>query len=94
MDIKCPGSGENTKNHLENIDYLKPHDEIKFVIADKKDFLWAKVLVQTTLKNKKNLIHFSPVYKKLKSEKLSQWILKSQLPVKMTPQLHKQLGLP
>lgn len=94
MDIKCPGSGENAKNHLENINHLKPHDEIKFVIADKKDFLWAKELVQTKLKNKRIQIHFSPVYKKLKPEELSQWILKSALPVKMTTQLHKQLGLP
>ena len=39
MDIKCPGSGESVKNHLENIKYLKPHDEIKFVITDKNDFI-------------------------------------------------------
>ncbi|HLD74887.1 MAG TPA: radical SAM protein [Bdellovibrionota bacterium] len=94
MDIKCPGSGEETKNNLENIKYLKPHDEIKFVITDKNDFLWAKSFIQTKLKNKKNLIHFSPVYEKLKPEELSQWILSSQLSVKMTTQLHKQLGLP
>ncbi len=94
MDIKCPESGESSKNHLENIKYLKPHDEIKFVIADKKDFLWAQAFIQAKLKNKKNLVHFSPVFEKLKTEELSQWILNSKLPVKLTTQLHKQLGLP
>src|SRR5690242_13644395 len=38
LDVKCPGSGEVEKNRWENIDHLRPHDEIKFVIADRADY--------------------------------------------------------
>ena len=42
LDIKCPGSGEVEKNRWENLDDLRPHDEIKFVIADRADYEWAQ----------------------------------------------------
>src|SRR5258705_324277 len=38
VDVKCPGSGEASRNHWENLDRLAPHDEVKFVIADRSDF--------------------------------------------------------
>jgi 7-carboxy-7-deazaguanine synthase len=45
MDIKCPGSGMTDRNKLENLKHLKPTDEIKFVVAHREDFLWAKELI-------------------------------------------------
>mgnify|MGYP003581001763 FL=1 len=45
LDIKCPGSGEAEKNRWSNLDDLRPHDEIKFVIADRADYEWAKALI-------------------------------------------------
>src|SRR5207244_13004017 len=45
MDLKCPGSGECARNLFQNIDMLKPTDEIKFVIADRRDFDWSSAQV-------------------------------------------------
>ena len=44
MDLKCPGSGEQEKNNLDNLKLLVPHDEVKFVILDKKDYEWSRIL--------------------------------------------------
>ena len=44
MDLKCPGSGEQEKNNLDNLKLLAPHDEVKFVILDKKDYEWSRIL--------------------------------------------------
>src|SRR6266568_6302317 len=45
LDIKCPGSGEVEKNRWENLQHLKPNDEIKFVIADRADYDWARRVI-------------------------------------------------
>jgi 7-carboxy-7-deazaguanine synthase len=42
MDLKCPSSGEVTRNRWENIPHLKPTDEVKFVIGTAEDYEWAK----------------------------------------------------
>ena len=42
MDLKCPSSGEVTRNCFENIAHLKTDDEIKFVIGTVEDYEWAK----------------------------------------------------
>jgi 7-carboxy-7-deazaguanine synthase len=42
MDLKCPGSGEVARNRWSNLSYLKPTDEIKFVISTHEDYSWAK----------------------------------------------------
>src|SRR5437660_4784937 len=46
LDVKCPGSGEVEKNRWENLDLLRPHDEIKFVIADRADYEWARGVIE------------------------------------------------
>src|SRR6185503_2239771 len=45
MDVKCPGSGESSKNHWENLERLTPHDEVKFVIRDRADYEFARDVV-------------------------------------------------
>ena len=40
MDLKCPDSGECDRNRWANLDRLKPTDEIKFVIASRRDWDW------------------------------------------------------
>jgi len=42
MDLKCPGSGEAARNRWENLPHLKSTDEIKFVIATREDYEWAR----------------------------------------------------
>ncbi len=43
LDIKCPASGEEPRNDWSNLERLRPDkDEVKFVIADEGDWLYAK----------------------------------------------------
>lgn len=93
MDIKCPSSLENNKTLWKNLEYLKKQDEIKFVIADRKDYEWAKnVLTQYNLLNICSIL-FSPVHKELEAKVLANWILQDNLPVRLNVQLHKYLHL-
>lgn len=91
MDIKTPASGESAKNLFSNIDCLTAHDEVKFVICDRADYVWAcDVLKQYQLADRCNVL-FSPSYKTLPPQDLAEWILHDQLPVRLQIQLHKFL---
>jgi 7-carboxy-7-deazaguanine synthase len=91
MDVKTPGSGEVSKNLWSNIDYLKPKDEVKFVLVDQADYLWSKQMLAQYQISKKCPVLFSPGYHTLKAEDLAAWILQDHLPVRMQVQLHKIL---
>lgn len=91
MDVKTPGSGEVSKNLWSNIDYLKPKDEVKFVLVDQADYLWSKQMLAQYQISKKCPVLFSPGYHTLKAEDLATWILQDHLPVRMQVQLHKIL---
>ena len=91
IDLKCPGSGEEDKNLLENLNHLSSTDEIKFVIADRVDYEWSKKVLRDHELDKKNPILFSPVFKKLKLKDLTEWILEDNLPVLLHTQLHKHI---
>ena len=93
MDIKCPASGESARNRLENIEVLRDHDEIKFVIADRTDYEWARDLVRTKSLDRWTVL-FSPVWGALDLLALSQWILEDALPVRLQTQLHKHIWGP
>lgn len=94
MDLKCPSSGMDQKNLYENIQYLKPTDELKFVIGNREDYEWTLKLL-----NKHNLygkceILFSVVFGKLESVELVNWILEDQLEVRFQLQMHKYIWHP
>jgi 7-carboxy-7-deazaguanine synthase len=91
MDIKCPSSGESTKNLWENIDHLKKSDEVKFVVGTLEDMEWAKDVIERYDLYKKCPVIFSPVFGKLNNQDLADWILKSHLPLRMQNQLHKSI---
>ena len=42
MDLKCPSSGEVSRNRYENLPLLRSTDEIKFVVGTHEDYLWVK----------------------------------------------------
>lgn len=91
VDMKCPGSGMSEKNDYENLQRLTAIDELKFVVADKKDFDWSCALIKKhQLENRDNLI-FSPVYGEVKLADLADWIMKSGLKVRLQVQLHKYI---
>jgi len=93
VDIKCPSSGMNNKNYWQNLDYITPNDQLKFVIAHRQDYLYAKKVLDTTAIKirKKLLINFSPVFNKIDLKDLAGWILADNLPVRLQIQLHKYI---
>jgi len=91
LDIKTPASGEVDKNRWENLALLTPHDEIKFVLCDEDDYLWARqILSQHQLADKCEVL-FSPAQGVLDATQLADWVLRDHLPVRFQLQLHKML---
>ena len=91
LDVKCPASGEAENNYWPNLDCLADRDEVKFVIADRADYEWARKLtigrdLATTCP-----VHFSPVHGEVSAEDLSSWVLEDELPVRIQVQLHKAI---
>lgn len=92
LDYKLPGSGENQKMIVENFTYLRDADEVKFVIADEEDFIFASEILPHI---KKGIPLFSPVWETMSPQKLVSLILEYQLTqVKLNLQLHKMIWDP
>lgn len=91
MDIKCPGSGESDKMRWDNIDNLRPKDEVKFVIMDLNDYEWSKKITSKYSLTDKVLVNFSPAYGFLEPHELAGWILKDNLEVRFNLQIHKYI---
>ena len=91
MDLKTPDSLEEGKNLYQNIAYLKPGDQIKFVICSEKDYLWAKqIIISQPIPDFVDIL-FSPSWGQLAATTLAEWILADQLNVRFQIQLHKVL---
>jgi 7-carboxy-7-deazaguanine synthase len=95
VDVKCPGSGEAHRMHWPNLDQLSPHDEVKFVIADRGDFDYAAgVTCKYRLSERAAAVLFSPVHGELDPAHLVRWILDARLPVRLQIQAHKYIWSP
>lgn len=91
MDIKPPGSGESQRNLWQNLPHLTPRDEIKFVLAGRTDYDWARGKMAEHALPQRCAVLLSPVQGELAPEQLADWILADCLPVRMQVQLHKLL---
>ncbi|RDH84922.1 MAG: 7-carboxy-7-deazaguanine synthase QueE [endosymbiont of Galathealinum brachiosum] len=91
MDIKTPGSGEESKNRYENIQHLTQKDEVKFVLCDREDYEWSKEVINKYKLSEKAQILFSPVHDGVVPADLADWIISDQLNVRFQFQLHKFL---
>jgi 7-carboxy-7-deazaguanine synthase len=91
MDIKTPGSGEESKNRYENIELLNTHDQLKFVVCHRDDYDWAKEKLQQHLLNERCEVLFSPIHGQLQPAELAEWVVEDNLPVRMQIQMHKYL---
>jgi 7-carboxy-7-deazaguanine synthase len=91
LDMKTPGSGEMERNLYENLRYLTPKDQIKFVICHREDYEWAKQQLAHRRLNTLCEILFSPSYGQVNPSQLAEWILQDRLPVRFQLQLHKLL---
>jgi 7-carboxy-7-deazaguanine synthase len=95
LDIKCPGSGEADRMDWSNLDRLRPHDEVKFVIADRADYEYARdIIVRHHLADRAAAIHLSPVHDGLHPRTLSEWVLADHVPARVQLQLHKYIWDP
>lgn len=91
MDLKTPASQEETKNDYDNLRYLNPEDELKFVICDRKDYDWARTIMDKYRLSDYCGVLFSPVADSLAARDLADWIIADRLPVRFQIQLHKLL---
>lgn len=91
MDLKTPASGEEQRNLWSNLAYLKPADQIKFVICDRNDYEWSCRILRKYALTQKVEVLFSPGYDQLDARQLAEWILQDQLNVRFQIQLHKIL---
>lgn len=91
MDVKAPGSGEAHRMEWRNLGLLAGKDEVKFVIADRRDYEWSRELVREKSLIDRCPVLFSPVHGQLQPGELARWILEDGLPVRLQVQLHKYL---
>jgi 7-carboxy-7-deazaguanine synthase len=102
VDVKCPGSSEPDTFALENLESLQPHDEVKFVLADRTDYEFARDFIRRHgLAERVHAILFSPAFGKeasgsrdtshclLDPQELADWIVADDLPVRLGLQIHK-----
>jgi 7-carboxy-7-deazaguanine synthase len=95
LDVKCPASGESGKNDWSNLDRLRPHDEVKFVVADRQDYEYARdVIAHHDLAHRAAAIHLSPVHGTLNPRTLSEWVLADRVPARVQLQIHKYIWDP
>jgi 7-carboxy-7-deazaguanine synthase len=94
MDLKCPDSGECERNRFENLAHLKPTDQIKFVIASRRDFDWAAGTVRAHRLDERFTVLLSPAFARVTLADLAAWLLESRLNVRMQLQMHKYIWDP
>ncbi|MCM2333174.1 MAG: 7-carboxy-7-deazaguanine synthase QueE [Anaeromyxobacteraceae bacterium] len=88
LDVKPPGSGEETRD-FAYLDALRPHDELKFVVASEADFQWSAGVVRRHRLEGRAALLFSPVFGQVTPRDLTEWLLASGLRARLSLQLHK-----
>jgi 7-carboxy-7-deazaguanine synthase len=91
LDVKTPGSGELERNFLPNLDVLRPHDLVKFVLCDRADYEWARAFLVERDLAAQCAVLLSPSHGQVEPRALAEWILADRLPVRLQLQLHKLL---
>jgi len=96
LDVKCPASGEEPRNHWPNLEHLRADkDEVKFVIADRGDWDYAQTVIQKyDLQTKAKAILISPAWEQIDLTTLADWVSASGLNVRLQLQLHKYIWGP
>ena len=94
LDLKCPGSGESQRNLYSNLAKLQSWDEVKFVIGDRADYLWARQALQEHQLTDRCSVLFSTVFGKLPPRQLAEWLLADNLKVRLQLQMHKYIWEP
>jgi 7-carboxy-7-deazaguanine synthase len=91
VDVKTPGSGEQSRNRTDNFRLLVGSDQVKFVLCSREDYDWSKAFLTEHGLPGRCQVLFSPSWSELPARDLAQWILDDRLPVRFQLQLHKIL---
>jgi 7-carboxy-7-deazaguanine synthase len=91
VDVKTPGSGEESRNRYAELQQLQPKDLVKFVICSREDYEWSRAkLAELDLATRCTVL-FSPSHEQVPPGELADWLLADHLPVRFQIQLHKYL---
>lgn len=93
LDVKCPASGEEARNHWPNLERLRADkDEVKFVIANREDWDYARgVIERYDLERRAKAVLISPVWGRVDLQEVADWVSASRMNVRMQLQMHKQI---
>ena len=91
VDFKTPGSQEVERNHYENIELLRPMDQVKFVVCNREDYDWSKNLIDQYKLTQRCEVLLSPSHEELNNAELAEWIIQDNLPVRFQLQMHKYI---
>ena len=96
LDVKCPASGEEERNHWPNLQRLRAEqDEVKFVIASREDWDYAVSVIRSfDLESVAKAVLVSPAWGEIDLKDLAEWVAGSGLKVRMQLQLHKYIWGP
>ncbi|HEY6331547.1 MAG TPA: radical SAM protein [Blastocatellia bacterium] len=94
MDLKCPGSGECERNLWANLTQLRPTDEIKFVLADRRDYEWARDTIRRHRLEHRVKLLISTAYGAVETSKVVDWMLEDKLDARFQLQAHKYIWPP
>ncbi len=96
LDVKCPGSGEDARNHWPNLDVLRADkDEVKFVIANRSDWDFARDIIERfELEKRAKAVLISPIWNGVDLQEVAGWITSSGLNVRIQLQMHKYIWGP
>lgn len=102
VDVKCPNSGEPDTFHIDNLETLGSHDEVKFVLSDRGDYEFAREFtLRHELAGRVNAVLFSPAFSSAASgvrdashclldpRELAEWMLADGMHARLGLQMHK-----
>jgi len=92
VDLKCPASGESEKNNLANLKKINRQDQLKFVVSDQKDYIFAKEILKKIGSDfPSDHVLLSPAFGKIAPDRIARWILDDHLQVRLNLQIHKTI---
>lgn len=89
LDVKTPGSGMSEQMDFENLERIRSHDEVKFVVTGRGDYEWATGIVRRHRLLHRCRVLMSPAFGIVRPDDLARWIIHDRLPVRLNLQLHK-----
>ena len=94
IDWKTPSSGESSRMMDSNFRNLRPHDEVKFVIADRKDYEASLEVMDRFGIASRAAVLFAPVFGRIEPRTLVEWMIADRVPARLNLQLHKIVWSP